>query len=831
MDNITDENKDYFFRENIVHDVHDDVFFKPNDSCDNSFEMIALYRSLYIIKRKFEIYKNDIMEIYGKYSINQFDFNNSTNHYLVKIEDIDLISFEIFEHTHLCIIQIYNPKDIYVSNLYLNENRKNDMINILKLFKIFLSQNKNKYNQIFYDKKIKPFLNEEEENLKEENKNNEEEKESENTEEEIFKPIIKYDKLGNISKNYSQVLNENTKNKKILEKNETINYDNIIGKEKENIETFINNFPNKNIIYIEAFPFILGEFLQISTIYGIVETNNDLIQELNILFDKEILEKIYLFEKLEKERKYKETLNSPKGKEMIKYLNEKKRIEQNIKIYEKILLEKKEDNKNIKLIQEMLEKLLAQKIWIEQKIENIKEPDLTEEQNSFDMIESKNKNLLKLRYLNNSNNEQLRKLNNSNSVKQFNKIRLSRQFSPLNKTINNIKNGTNDSVKIISKDEKRIKALKEIFDFYSNQHNKAGSTPLFSTIQEKKFHIDFSEFFKFCNEFSISLTKQKLNEVFKKNSSNFYTMVFNEFVNTIDNLSLIIHENKKNFILKKITDNQEKLNLLEIKENFRLNEEKKEILFLEKNTGNKSKRNLEKNQFIYLSKKKKIDEEISTLKYQLDNLNKKSNKEIKESFYELLGLNQKLIYRKKMIGFNNLPFQMHDQSYRTNNNNYENKIEENNEIKKLIEAQKAEKEKILLSKKLINNNLIYQNRIKSFQEKNKKLELHAINRQKEKKYSNLMKERILETRLKEEEKRNKVSWNKLNQEKINKKDKKYLEELYDFKDEEKINKSYNNNNLNNQDKRMKRNFSALGLVDNDSHNQLPLINIKRPSDL
>ena len=57
-------------------------------------------------------------------------------------------------------------------------------------------------------------------------------------------------------------------------------------------------------------------------------------------------------------------------------------------------------------------------------------------------------------------------------------------------------------------------------------------------------------------------------------------------------------------------------------------------------------RNLEKNQFIYLSKKK-IDEEISALKYQLDNLNKKSNKEIKESFYKILGLNQKLIYRKK----------------------------------------------------------------------------------------------------------------------------------------------------------------------------------------
>ena len=72
---------------------------------------------------------------------------------------------------------------------------------------------------------------------------------------------------------------------------------------------------------------------------------------------------------------------------------------------------------------------------------------------------------------------------------------------------------------------------------------------------------------------------------------------------------------------------------------------KKQLLNL-KNSGNKSMRNLEKNQFIYLSKKK-IDEEISALKYQLDNLNKKSNKEIKESFYKILGLNQKLIYRKK----------------------------------------------------------------------------------------------------------------------------------------------------------------------------------------
>ena len=87
---------------------------------------------------------------------------------------------------------------------------------------------------------------------------------------------------------------------------------------------------------------------------------------------------------------------------------------------------------------------------------------------------------------------------------------------------------------------------------------------------------------------------------------------------------------------------------------------KKKYYFLKK-IQEINQREIQKKINFFIYQKKKIDEEISTLKYQLDNLNKKSNKEIKESFYELLGLNQKLIYRKKMIGFNNLPFQMYNQ--------------------------------------------------------------------------------------------------------------------------------------------------------------------------
>lgn len=167
-------------------------------------------------------------------------------------------------------------------------------------------------------------------------------------------------------------------------------------------------------------------------------------------------------------------------------------------------------------------------------------------------------------------------------------------------------------------------------------------------------------------------------------------MSFNEFIKTIEELSEVLHENKKKMLLKKISECQEKINLMEIQENSRILEEKNKNLFIEKNTGNKAKNNLEKNQFVYLTKKKKIDEEINKLKYQYDKLNKFKNKEIKESFYELLGLNQKNMYKKKMKGFL-IPFQIHDKTSRIPINNNDYKINNNSEIKRFLQLQKRRK--------------------------------------------------------------------------------------------------------------------------------------------
>ena len=373
MSNQNDQNKLQF---NKDINLQDDIL-ESNDPYENSFEMMALYRSLYIIKRKFEIYKDKIMEIYKKYNINEIDFKDNRNHYIINIDNFDTIGLEIFENINLCIIQIYKPKDLYIANLYLNDERKYEMINIFKSLKNYILKNNNfeKYNKIFYDKKIKPNIIEKEQDRNEEEENSEEKIIVNKEEEEVINPINQYNKYGKIVKNFTQILNENISNKYI---EYIINNENDINNkiENENLNSSRNHkSKNNNTIYIEIFPFILGDFLQKYTIYGIIETNNDLTHELNILFDNEILEKINLYEKHEKERKYREKLNSSYGKELVKYLNEKERIKENIRIYEKILIEKKENNQYLKSIQEMLEKLLAQKIWVEQKIELLKEED------------------------------------------------------------------------------------------------------------------------------------------------------------------------------------------------------------------------------------------------------------------------------------------------------------------------------------------------------------------------------------------------------------------------------------------------------------------------
>ena len=162
------------------------------------------------------------------------------------------------------------------------------------------------------------------------------------------------------------------------------------------------------------------------------------------------------------------------------------------------------------------------------------------------------------------------------------------------------------------------------------------------------------------------------------------------------------------------------------------------------------------------------------------------------------------------------------------------KVEENNEIKKIIETKRKEKEKLLLSQKILQKDLLYKHKLKLFELNNKQLELHSIKRQKEKKYSNKLldkeieiQNKILENQIKNENKYlNKISWEKLDEINIedlnmNENDKQIFEENYNSDDEELIN--YLNKN-----KKLIKNYSSIDIHKNKS--KLPPIYEKRNFD-
>ena len=498
------------------------------------------------------------------------------------------------------------------------------------------------------------------------------------------------------------------------------------------------------------------------------------------LFDKI---KFTDYDETQKENHLLLKLNSSKKKELIKFLKLKKIIQQNLLLYEKLLLEQKKNNVNNAIIQDTIEKLLAQKILLEHKINYIKE--------SYDI---NNENLMKTNQIKMQKNIQLKNNMNYNISKTKNSC----HNSLYNIQINN--NNITDLNPLL-KEETKLNSLKEIFDNYSKIHNyKQIEKGIFSSINEKTTLINLSGFSKFCSEFLIKLSRQKLVEIFRKTSSNLNQLNFNEFLIAIEKLSLAMHENKKQIILKNIMKNKKQLKIIDI------------------------------------NKKNKINEEISLLQIEYEKLKNKTFKEIMEIFYEYLNLYNKTLYRKKMKEFT-IPF------------NKKLKIKklilknDNAEIKRIIELKKKEKQKVILSQKEIQKNLLYQYKLKLIKDNNYQLQ-HSIKKSNENCDSNLIINNQIEKNLdktnstiniikngneinnKKLEENSRISWEKLdelniNDLKLDENDKKILDDSYNSEDEDLL--LYLNYTQNkSQDKKLIKNLSTVNLKYKNM--KLPIIN-------
>ena len=943
------------------------------DICEEikkSIEAIILYRSLYILKKKFQLKKPKIRSLYNSFNIDKNSNVAQYNSYQVNIENFVIICETIFKECNILLTTLTNPKDIFLSNIFLNMNRKiNEMNGILNDIKTYITEQNNslvkKYNNLFYNKKIKPNLiknilenkqnqstkktyNKKSLNSYNNNQMNinyqsnekidmnivtiEKEKEIKNEtnqdeeEEEIQRTIVEYNRKGKVIRTFNRIANdnltlsinkENEKNEKkkklkntikekiqyfqinnnndfvgsymqnilekstnfevINEKEEEYNYENDEKNKTVSMYKLIdieNNINYNNILYIETLPLIIADYMQQFPFYCIIETESDLANELNILFDKELIEKMNNYEEALKFKN-----ENYITKEIYKYEKSKIKIENNIKIYENLINEKKSKGDNTLILENMLEKLLAKNIVIQDKISQLKSESNNNNNNNTIKYELNTKN--DYQDANISNNMELNdisrytnigvKLSESNNNKTLNnyeynksKIKLSdigkekMSISQLNtnlkykKSINTKPNITTDRT---DNNTKINNSVKDIFNFYSRQHNSVGSNGLFADVEKNMEHLTTSEFSKFCVEFNIPITRQKCNDIYKKSLSlspskenKSQLMNLEAFIYSLKYIANNIHQNKLSLLQRNIQQEKSKLNSLEMKQ-VKIKEMEKynnSLNLNSDNNTNKNKSTFDKGEFYFECEKKKYMNSIFNLENKYNNEKNKTEDEIMNNFYVYIGINSNNEYKSKLKGFL-LPFRTREKkkSLTKSKNGIGSRLEsEMREVNKIFIMRKNEQKKLVLSKEVLEKQLLYKEKKKLFKIKNERLNEH-IEKKINKKYAdklsdfrNELKRKKLEKiemKKKEEmDKKNIISWNKLedfdvSNLEIDEDEKKlFIESDNSDEDEEIINRMCN------YKKRLNKNNSAMDLTSKNSLLLPPItkkINLEKDNSL
>ena len=310
-----------------------------------------------------------------------------------------------------------------------------------------------------------------------------------------------------------------------------------------------------------------------------------------------------------------------KSNESREKMNEIKEIESKEEEEEKEEKEEKENEEKIKV-----ETKKDAKTYQSQPIKKSKKPKLILKSNINNKKKILNNNI------NISNNLQLNTVNiNSKEIKKTNyNINSTDKLKSNPKTTRNTKKKINFILKNISKKEKpqtkeeiREEAIFDIFNFYSTRISN-NSTSLESLKNNKGF-LNLTAFCKFCNDFKIPLTKDKILSLFNKSiSGNSRNMSLKEFKICLISLSFEINKSQ-------IDDLNRSINIFITK----VNQKNKEKSRFAKDDPKEKEKNKE-----IISKKLKLIE-----KYQ-----NKSEEELIEEFFIFLDIDDTNKYKQKMKG-------------------------------------------------------------------------------------------------------------------------------------------------------------------------------------
>ena len=804
-------------QKNEINNMNNPNNLEISKQVENSLELLILYRSIYIIKQKFSLFKERIRNIYQKYNIYNSDLKckNNIKIYQINIQNFVQVTDEVLQDLNLLLIKYLNPKDIFLSKILIEKKREETKKIINEILNWLLNDKNNgndlikNYNINFFNKKIKPYI---EEDINYENfekmidiKENSDKDFLTNMSLKGYKMVTEYDRRGKAKKKYkTKILEENGEvdedgitevidikkqsryygndNAK-LNKEKSINFNDLSGSKNKSKKSDYINF-----IFIESLPLIIADFLQSHINNALIESEDELGRELKLLFDNEILKRLNEYKNIlgnkssildntndkvfiNKEEKDQKELNSS--------MEEYKKVKENIEIYRNILVNKKKYGENTDYIEKMIEKLMAKKVFVEHRIKL-----LMEKNNNNDISVEKNYNtnrnnnniisadFIKTTGLTSRNNDQYENiLHTSNQINDdINNLNNKKLSESNTKNTLKISNLNDKSISLISsntnlasmKSNPRINdALEEIFFYYSQLHINVKKTRLFSFLEEKKSHLDLTEFSKFCTDFNIPIKRQKLVEVFKKSVSNLNFMNFKEFNNAIISLANATHESKKKKISDKIHHKKFELSSIILKEN-QMKEEKKlkRILYNNMNSdinidngGKQQKQNRSPSGYGYKInlklEKKNIFDEISNNKINFNKEIKKSYQEIINDFYTFLGLNDPQEYRSKMRHNNMSPRKSNE---KLNNNRDRNKSISSGEKSisrsksfiheelEKINIKKEEKLKKELMEKEKMKNKLYNEKVKLFNINNQRLKITVDRKSKKKSYLELMKE-------------------------------------------------------------------------------------------
>ena len=554
-----------------------------------------LYRSLYILKKKFEIYKNEINKLYILYFVKDKNNYNNIRNKIIKLSSFKQLLEEVFNLTNISIFKMSSLNELFVLNCIPEINRKERLNKAIEKINNFISDKIQKYNEIYYNKKLKS----------EKELNSLEEISNDLTE---FFPTVEYDKKGKIINLFEEIKKKNRTNAEIYKSNEMIIQ-----------EEYELNIKEANILYIETLPIIIADFIQLNPKYVIINNDNDdndLNKEIKDLFDGEIMKKIEkdnedLTEKIsDLPQKFEDEM---KIRNLLKQQNE---INKKIKTYEILLHNNKKSGKNITFLQEFIDKLKEEKEKFFEKINN-------DEKGLFKKYKSK-ENIINE---NNNNNNETQNIKNMNVKMKVNKSHV--------KILDNIPSNK----KIITKKNELDDNLYEIFYFYANHQNNKLNSPTFDEMAYKKERLNFEELSKFFIDFDVKIQKEILLELFNKNSTK-KLMTFEQFKQVFWKIGLPMNDFKKDKLLLKVKTLNERIKQIKsedpsmIDKNFYYN---KNIIQEPNNI-----------------KIEKTENQIKNIEKEYKRLDSFNYDQVQEEFDNYVAITEPNVYREKMKGFYNL---------------------------------------------------------------------------------------------------------------------------------------------------------------------------------